>query len=397
MARRLLNEIEVRDHGALTMYPLDALLRGLAELDARPGAVVSLYLDSRWDDEHQRERARLGLRQAAARERERLRALPGEAADRIERDLARAEEYAHLVIKQRRDVGFEGIACFFSEPRGVDLVVLAHASMPTKLVVGPRPHLPPLVVSASEHDLALVAIVETDETRILEIATGGLFAHDRLEGDVPDRVQRGGWRQLRIQKHIADHIAHHHREGATDLMARFDAIAALRGRPPRVVLAGREPMLAGFERHLPERVLRRAIRATHVDPKLRTDQVLEIVRDALREAERRGHREALAAVVDAAAIGRGAEGLKPVLDAVNQGRLRELLLDRRFDAPGVECRRCGQLLEADSRASCPFCAGPLEPVSLKDELLRRAVLASAELHLVDEAGLPDGIAATLRY
>ncbi|MFH0899232.1 MAG: hypothetical protein V2A73_01255, partial [Pseudomonadota bacterium] len=269
-----MNEIEVRDHGSLAAVSLEGLVKGLASLDVRPYHLVSLHLDSCWNDEQQRERARLVLKNALTREREKLQLLPDQVAAMLERDLGRAEGYATNVVKQRQDVGFEGIAAFYCESRDIDLAVLAHTSMETRLVVRPRPSLVPLARSASDIDIALIAVAETDEVRILELTVGG-FVADSLEAEIPDRVQRGGWRQLRIQKHIADHIKHHHREAARDLLARYDGITALRGRPPRVVLGGREPMLAAFEHHLPDRLLAAAIRAPTLNPKAATTELIE--------------------------------------------------------------------------------------------------------------------------
>lgn len=398
MARRPLNEVEVRDHGVLSMQPIDGLLKGLAELDATPHQVVSMYLDARWRDEQQRERARLTLKEAHAEAKARLKELPEEVAAPAARDLARADEYAQLVIKQRIDVGFEGIAAFFCEPRGIELVTLTHAEMPTSLRIETRPHLLPLARSANDHDVALVAVVETDETRIYELAMGGLAATAHLQGDVPDRVQRGGWRQLRIQKHIADHILHHHKEAARDLLARFDGISGIRGRPPRVVLGGREEMLAAFERNLPERVLARAVRVTDIDPQGPDDVILGKVRAALAQAVARHEREIVRAVEDSAAMGRGVLGVDAVLRVINEGRVWELLLDPRFDRQGTRCVRC-DLLGSERRDRCPACGGALETVHLRDELVRRAVLASAEIHEFVDRELAEhgGVAAILRY
>jgi peptide chain release factor subunit 1 len=399
MARRLVNEIEVRDHGMLATRPIEGLLRSLADVHASPHGVITLYIDARWDDEQQRERARLTIKTALAEARDRLAELPREQREPIERDLARAVEYAALVIEQRRDVGFEAVAAFFCEARGLDLVALWHDSVPTALSVGAQPVLLPLVRCANDFDVALVAVVESDETRIFEVSLGGLLSEDVVASDVPDRVVRGGWRQLRIQKHIADQILHHHREAARDVTARFDGITAQRGRPPRVVLGGRPPMLAAFERNLPERILAHAIPAPQIDPKAATDEVMRHVLEALSEAARRRNREALAAVRDAAAMGRGALGIDAVLAAVNGGRLRDVLVHRGFDAEGRCCERCDMLTAQTWRSACPACAGKLAPVNLLDEIARRAVLSSAEIHMLD--GDQDlrqlGIAAALRF
>ncbi|MBI4511052.1 MAG: hypothetical protein HY698_15570 [Deltaproteobacteria bacterium] len=400
MARRLPSELEVRERGNLTMQPLDTILKRLAQVDARPNAVVSLYLDARWNDEQQRERARLTLKRAVADAIQGLHSFPREVAESLERDLARAEEHAMSVIKQRRDVGFEGIAAFYCEAKGLDMIVLSHATMPTKLHVGPRPEIWPLARFANDFEIALVAVVETDETRIFEVALSGVLAEESVEADVPDRVQRGGWRQLRIQKHIADHILHHHQQAARELCARFDGISAGRGRAPRVVLGGREPMLASLERTLPERVLMRAIRSPKIDPKGSTSEVLEQVREILALAVRRTQSELIHLAKEAAAVGRGALGVAPVIQAANAGRLWQLVVDERFQKEGSRCTRCDLLFSQSFAESCPACAGSVEAVSLRDELTRRAVLVGADVYAVDDSGELancEGVAATLKY
>ena len=397
MARRLPSEIQVRDHGVLAAHPIDGLLRGLAAVDARPAQVVSMTLDARWDSEHKREHARLALKNALGAARAHVESLPPELGAALERDLARADEYAAVVVKQRLDVGFEGIAAFYCEPRRLDLVMLSHAAMPTALVVGPRPAIVPLARAAHELDLALVAVVETDETRIFELVLGGATAAETIVGDVPPRVGGGGWRQLRIQKHIADHRLHHHRQAARDLAARFDGVAAARGRPPRGVLGGREPALAAFERGLPERVLAQAIQAAGVAPQAPEGEVLGPVRAALAQAIAQAEQAAVAAVREATA-GRGALGLPAVLEATHEGRLRELLVSDRFDRGGIRCTRCDRLDDRPA-ARCPRCAGDVEPVALLDELVRHAVLAQATVRTLHDPALlahEDGVAALLR-
>lgn len=404
MARRLENAVAVRDHGRLGAWPLDALLRGLAEIEANDIGVVSLYLDARWGDEQQRERARLTVRNRLAEERAQLAARndPG-SPFQLHRSAAleRAETYATAVIRQRLDVGFEGIAAFFAPQRLLDLAVLTHAPMPTGVRLGPRPYLAPLVRCASDFELALIAVVETDETRILEISLGGLLNQEQLEGDVPDRVQRGGWAQGRIQRHISDHVLHHHREGAHALMTVFDRMTAMRGQPPRVVIGGHEPLLSSFERHVPDRILRRALRTTRLDPSLGDAEILAIVHELLDDEHRRADREALAQAREAAASGRGAVELQGVLAGLNMGRVRELYVERRFERPGWACTRCDQLLATEAPA-CPACGGALAHVSLLEELVRRAVLAGAAVRTVDAFGESRrddwiGVAATFRY
>src|SRR5512142_1532441 len=86
VARRLMNQIAVREHGVLGTRAFDGLLRGLAGVAAGRTPVVSLYIDARWDDEQKRERARLTLKNDAARAREQVRDLPPADDQAFERD-----------------------------------------------------------------------------------------------------------------------------------------------------------------------------------------------------------------------------------------------------------------------------------------------------------------------
>lgn len=396
--RRVAGELDVRDHGALTIQPIDRVLRTLAELDAGHASVVSLYLDARWVDEQERERARLTLKGELAGERRRLASLP-ELAAALGRDLDRAEEYATSVIRQELDAGFDGVATFHCEHASIDLALLLHIAMPTRLMVAPRAHLLPFATALNDFDLALVAVTDTDETRIFELALGGLAEAVALHGDVPPRVAGGGWRQLRIQKHIADHLLHYHRQAAADLVARFDAIRMHNGRPPRVVIGGRPPLRAAFERNLPERVLARAIHLVAVGSQTKTTQILDEVRVALADELRKVEKEKLALLSDAVRGGRARLGVAGTLSAINEGNLRELVIDAGFASAGATCRGCGRLV-LDAASACPACGGALERGPLFPELVRRAILASAEIHIVNDArelAPHSGIAALTRY
>lgn len=394
MSRPLWNQVTARDHRRIVRYPILGLIAGLCKLDARPHQVVSVFLDSHWDDEQERERARLTLKNELGK------AFPGrphaDSQAALARDLARAEAYATNVIRQRLDVGASGIAAFYCEPRDLELEILSPTSLPTSVHLGPRPHVGPLLRCVSEHGRTLVAIVETEEAKIIDLEVGGPTFAESIQGDVPPRVQRGGWRQLRIQKHIADHVLHHLRQAALALVGLFDEITTLVGHPPAVVLCGREPMLAAFARELPERLMGSALRVP-ADPRQGVLLLAEKVRVALKEARASQALTTFAAAKNAAGMGKGGLGPDNVLRLVNEGRVRELVLDPSFRAPATRCTRCDMLAVGDAEV-CAFCGAQTLRVALEDELVRRSALCGAGLYLasIDELHAY-GVAAVPRY
>jgi hypothetical protein len=96
---------------------------------------------------------------------------------------------------------------------------------------------------------------------------------------------------------------------------------------------------------------------------------------------------------------RSVAGLGAVLDALVERRVRTLLHEAGFQAPGVLCTRCGWM--GSDGESCPVDGGSLERrENILEDAVHSAVNQSAEVLALrerPELGPLGGIAATLRF
>lgn len=112
----------------------------LDELARRRGggaAVLSVYLDTRWADEHQRERARIFLKGALAGAR-------ADAADPgTQADLDWIEEQGARLVEQAQYADAAGVALFACSAIGLRELVAVQAPLGNRFVVADRPALGP--------------------------------------------------------------------------------------------------------------------------------------------------------------------------------------------------------------------------------------------------------------
>jgi hypothetical protein len=178
----------------------DDIAAQLARLEHLPSShpgVVSVYLNTRWSDEHQRDRTRVFVtgelhraRQAAAAE--------GEDLDWVERE-------GEMLVSQVERPDAKGVALFACRALGLREVILVRLPFRERFVVADRPDLGALVELLDEHASAIVAFVDGESARLVAVHPGGAGDEVTLQSDVAGRHDRGGWAQL-AQSRYARHI-----------------------------------------------------------------------------------------------------------------------------------------------------------------------------------------------
>jgi peptide subunit release factor 1 (eRF1) len=98
--------------------------------------------------------------------------------------------------------------------------------------------------------------------------------------------------------------------------------------------------------------------------------------------------------------GRGATGLKRVLESLEKGEVQTLLLARDFARRAVQCPNCGHL-DSHITDNCAVCGQRMNQLDdIADALLRVAVRNGIEIiHIPDNPDLAavGGVAAVLRF
>jgi peptide subunit release factor 1 (eRF1) len=368
-------------------------LRQLARIAHPASPIVSVYLNTRWVDEHQRGRVRLFLKNELRKARS------GGNDAGLASDLDWIEAQGAALVEQQIVPDAQGVALFACHALALRDTVPVRMPFENAFVVGDAAYLAPLAAVAHDAPPAVIAFVDSASARLVAVAPDGATETVELHGDVPGHHRRGGWAQLaatHYQRHIQVHRDQH-------LAAVARALERLveEGGARDVVLAGDDRLVAAFRSHLAPGLAGRvagAMRASrHETAGTLVSRAAALLAGQPASA---GDRDALDAVLtDAAKGGRAAAGPEATLDAVHRGAVHCLHLLRAFGEAGRQCAGCGGLLRG-ATGPCPRCGGATRPVELSEALVERVLAAGGRVELVEShEGLRDvgGVAAELRY
>jgi hypothetical protein len=369
-----------------------ARLQALARATASSAPVVSVYLDARWSDEHQRERVRIFLKNE-------IRKAAAMSAGQLEGDLAWIAAEGERIVAHQVHPEIAGVAMFAGGPGRLREVLPVAFAFTDTFTVASLPRLRPLVTALGEAPRAVVLFVDSESARLVAVTEQGRGDEITLQAADPlGQHRRGGWLlllQSRYQRHIHVHRARH-----------FDAVAAVLADLVdhhglgAIVLAGEPRNLAVFRAHVPSRLSARIageVAAARYEPSSAlAERALPVIR--------LGMAGSLAAALDTVLVeaeggGRATAGVETTIDAANRGAVDRLYLLQSYAEEGRACVRCRALQPAGGVA-CRWCAGATGGIELGEGLVQRVLAASGDVASVEtHAGLAGagGVAALLRY
>jgi peptide subunit release factor 1 (eRF1) len=365
------------------------VLQRLARVES--GApVVSVYLNTEWVDEHQRERVRVFLKNHLREARDAGGADPG--------DLDWIEAQGVAVVDQVMFPDANGVALFASTAAGLREILPVRVPFDDAFVVEARPYLRPLAQVADETPAALIVFADGTSARLVLLDATGPEDEILLKGDVPGRHKTGGWAALaqsRYQRHIQAHRDQHLEAVAEAITAWSEQQGA-----ERVVLAGEPRMVAAVRRHLPQRVAARVVGSV-TGTRWEAAGVLAARAAALltRMEAAREDTSVDAVLTDAADSFAVVAGLDATLEAVNRDAVLELYVLDSFHEAGAHCSGCG-VLQRRFHFTCSFCGKELHSTELGGAMVSRVLTSGGRVITVEHhAGLAGrgGVAARLRY
>lgn len=370
---------------------LKARLGRLARLVSTECPVVSVFLNTRWADEHQRDRVRVFLKNHVRDARAR-------ASAALEADLDWVQAEAEAIIGQTRFTDARGVALFACRALGLREVLPVRVPLEDAFVLNDTPYLKPLLTVAERTPAAVVVFVDGEMARLIPAEPLGAGEELVLQSDVPGQHRRGGWAllaQSRYQRHIETQRGRHF-----DAVADTVAHVARQNGFERIVLAGDARNVAAFRKHLAPEVAARV--AGHVAGSRHEPaaDILGRATELLALRETQSIVEAIDSALTIAAKGGAAvAGVTATLAAAVRGAVWRLYLLQGFRDPGRLCLACGTL-HRGAFGACPGCGGETRTTELGEAIADRVLASGGEVEIVTlHQGLADagGIAALLRY
>jgi peptide subunit release factor 1 (eRF1) len=380
--------------GTAAAAPIDvaAKLQELARAKPGPAPVISVYLDTRWSDEHQRDRVRVFLKNE-------IRKAAAMAVGQLDAELAWLTAEGERLVRQEFHPEAAGVAMFAGGSAGWREILHLAVPFTDSFAVADTPRLRLLVQALGEAPRAAVLFVDGESARLAALTEQGATDEIALEtNDVVGHHRRGGWSlllQSRYQRHI-----HEHRKRHFDAVAHALADLVDHYGLRAIVLAGEPRNLAVFRTQVPPRLADRIVGdvagARYEPTSALAERALALIRD-------RGAGQAAAALntvlIDAEGGGRAAAGVEATIDAVNRGTVYRLYLLASYREDGRGCPACHALQRAEDVA-CRWCGAATSALELGEAMLQRVLAAGGDVVSIDvHAGLEraGGVAALLRY
>ena len=369
-------------------------IKKLAKIPETDYPFISLYLNTKWEDEKQRKRVRLFVKnelkeaQKLVKEEERIR-------KSLQRDSEEIQRYVDGVIHRTYDEGVNGIAIFACS--GIDAFTIFRSSIPfeNQLSISSKPSLRQLVHITDEYRTAIAVMVDTDRAKIFEMSLGEIHLESQIESYVPGRHEQGGWSQMRFQRHIREHMHQHHKGVAEQLVKLFDD-----ERCENIVLIGQEHILATFRALLPERVREKIKGDLSAEFEEESSSLAQKVIEYLHGEYLKEEDSIVEELIETAlARGTAAVGLKDTIEAINKGQVHRFVLNKDLKRQGWQCTKCLALGEITS-LSCPFCNSTIETIDLAEEMIRSVINRDGEVDMVKDhpkLSKHEGVGALLRF
>jgi peptide subunit release factor 1 (eRF1) len=369
-------------------HEISAHVERLRRSRATTPAIVSVYLNTQWSDEHQRDRTRVFLNRELHRAREAGLGTPD--------DLDWIEQEGRELVAQGELPDAHGVALFACRTLGLREIVPVRMPFEEMFVVAERPRLGPLLAMLGEHASTLVVFVDGESARLVPLHLSGADQEVRFDAEIPGHHRRGGWAQLaqsRYARHIEAHRGQHFQAVAQAVTEAVDS-----EKIQQIILAGHEDRLSDFRGYLPERLQRLVVGQVHAARRENTSAILARAAERLDLQE---HSDVIAevdAVLTEAAKGGQAVAGVGTLDAARRGAIHRLYILEDFRRPGRKCEPCGALQEAGEQ--CWLCAGATRDIELGAALVDRVLETGGTVHSVaghQGLAIAGGVAARLRY
>lgn len=369
-------------------------MRTLAETRSAQGDVLSVIVStSRLDD--WRQSAPAFLHSEFSRVGQEL----GLGADDKHR-LQPGLDYALDLLKYDVTPRTQGLAVFTDGGSALDERIELPLRLANCVTVEPWPYVRPVAHALSLLEPFILAEVSRDESSLYVVDEWGVAREDDLTGPWLRTSDRETG-EVSIKKYYAaarrESLVEHHYKEVGGALAKLLEESGAR----RTVLCAQHDIGTAFRRDLPNATAASLVAAIPLDASSTVGQRVASARRAVEQAAQNQIAALAARIKEGMGPGgHGVAGFEGVRDALYNGRLHTLLVERSYRPPGWRCRACSWV-SLEQVSSCPRCGeGMVRTMDAVGELVRLTILERGQLEVGEQVGeLEDlgSVAGLLRY
>jgi peptide chain release factor subunit 1 len=257
------------------------------------------------------------------------------------------------------------------------------------MVVDSSPYLRLLARIQDEWESFTLLLISSNYAKMFSVSMGEVKSTKKLSADIMNRHKKGGWSQARFNRL---------RRGAIHAFFSEVEEALKKMADERIVLAGPGQAKLQFREMLPKNLKDNIVDIIDID----IDDEVELMKKSkniISEKEELKSHEAVELLKTEILKDRlVVYGIKETLDAVKNGQVELLLLEKNYTPRGWICENC-QVVEERIRQTCPYCGRKTSEVDIIEEILEFAERTDADVEFTDDKELAKlgHVGAILRF
>ncbi len=370
---------------------LKTILRTLSAEQRADAPFFSIYLDWSVDSNGQRVAMQMLEQELARIDGE----LPANGPRRESFDADRTAITRYLTAEAPSDA--RGIVLFARAADNIWSPIPLLVPVETHIAADDYPHLFQLAQLIDDHETYVVALVESQEAQVYVLGIESMEQVEQTQArEEVQRVQVGGWSQLRYENHTGYVIRLHMQDLAATLRQVMEEHEG-----QHLIIATNDAMKGPVREKLGQHLQEKLVDFVSYDRVGQPEQMFEQLSPLMQETERKQEQ----ALVDRlheqlnTKGGLAFDGPGAVAGALVKGQVDTLLISPNLEGEASECQTCG-LLRVGRRETCPADGGPMLPVDLREGLVLYTYRQSGNVEIINlEDGLAEHghVAALLRY
>ena len=288
----------------------------------------------------------------------------------------------------KKNIG-ENIAIFASHKHNY----LKYTNLPVKvenlLIVDSSPYLRPLARILDEWESFTLVLVNSNYAKIFSISLGKVEDTKSLSADIMNKHKKGGWSQARFNRL---------RKGAINEFLS-EVIEALQKRADEhVIIAGPGQAKVQLKEMLPKNLQERLVQLIDIDINDERELLKESI-SLISDDEKQRSREAVQRLKEEILKdGLAVYGVEETLEAVKNGQVELLIIQKDFKIRGRICENC-QVVNTGNKKTCPYCGKKTSGVDVLEEILEFAERTDAKIEFTDDEEISNlgHVGAILRF
>ena len=364
----------------------DMEIKNLSELydSGSRESFVSLYMNLEKTNDKFVERRKMACRSVLKENRELM--------ENFDKTMLNIEKYLSI---NDREHGQKGLAIFASNEH--DFFKAYKLGMPVEdlMVVNTSPYIRPIIKLIEDYETLGLVILDNHRARIYVVSSGKIEDKNKLARDIMNKHKKGGMSQARFQRLRRGAIEHFMTEVSDEMVRLFS-----KDNVAKIVIAGPGNAKILLMDFLPNELKSEILDLIDMD----FDEADGFLISRAEEAVLKDEKETVSKNVarlkeEILKHGLAVYGLNDIIDAVKNGQIELLLVNKGYKLKGWICEKC-QIFDSGIKDKCPNCSGNVAEVDVIEEIIDFAKRTGAKIDFVDDNPILQdlgGVGGLLRF